>query len=342
MFLFRRGNIYYVEYLDPSTKKPKRVSTKQNSELKALEFAKSILPEKLSKDINFSATDELKVNAIDLNQFQDEYCRYAENLYSVKYVMSIKLSFREMLKIVGNRDLKHITTKEIDHFLIGKFRSSKHAAHLYLRTLKAAFNKAITWGYLEINPFIKIKIPKPPKNNPMFITESELELILSKTDNHDLSDIFKVAFFTGMRLGELTNLKARQVDLNNLLIRVSCDKNFQTKSKQERVIPLAKQIISIITDRVNSKQVYLFTKTGNIKYNEDYVSKKFKEAVYNTRLPDSIHFHTLRHSFASNLVRNGASLYIVKELLGHQSITTTQIYSHLSNQDLVEAINNYC
>jgi len=76
-----------------------------------------------------------------------------------------------------------------------------------------------------------------------------------------------------------------------------------------------------------------------IKLNEDYVSKQLKKAVRDSGLNDNIHFHTLRHSFASRLIQKGASVFVVKELFGHEDIKTTQIYSHLQTENLAEAIN---
>ncbi len=75
-----------------------------------------------------------------------------------------------------------------------------------------------------------------------------------------------------------------------------------------------------------------------IKLNEDFVSKQFKLAVRETGLDDNIHFHTLRQSFASRLAQKGVSLFVIKELLGHEDIKTTQIYSHLQTQNLEEAV----
>ncbi len=77
----------------------------------------------------------------------------------------------------------------------------------------------------------------------------------------------------------------------------------------------------------------------DIKLNEDYASKHFKKAVRDSGLNDNIHFHTLRHSFASRLIQKGASVFVVKELLGHEDIKTTQIYSHLKTENLAEAVN---
>ena len=83
---------------------------------------------------------------------------------------------------------------------------------------------------------------------------------------------------------------------------------------------------------------YVFNKNGE-RFKQGYVSKSFKRCVRSISLNDKIHFHTLRHSFASNLAQKGINLYIIQKLLGHSNITTTQIYSHLRTEDLVKAIN---
>jgi site-specific recombinase XerD len=87
------------------------------------------------------------------------------------------------------------------------------------------------------------------------------------------------------------------------------------------------------------KNPYVFYRIKGIKLNEDFVSRYFKKVVRLVGLPDDIHFHTLRHSFASNLVQRGISIYSVKELLGHKSIVTTMIYSHLNRESLIKAIS---
>ena len=83
---------------------------------------------------------------------------------------------------------------------------------------------------------------------------------------------------------------------------------------------------------------YVFSKIIGVKFNNDFVSKNFKKAVRKAKISEKVHFHTLRHSFASRLVQKGASIYIVKELLGHRDVTTTQIYSHLEQSNLKKVI----
>ena len=96
------------------------------------------------------------------------------------------------------------------------FNYSKYAAHLYLRTLKAAMQKAITWGYLENNPVKGIKLPKIPTKHPAFITSIELDRILENVSEKNMKDIIKIGFYTGMRLSEILHLKWPAVNFDSV------------------------------------------------------------------------------------------------------------------------------
>jgi len=128
-----------------------------------------------------------------------------------------------------------------------------------------------------------------------------------------------------MRLGEIINLKWKNVNLATKIITV-CDEEFITKGR-EKIIPVG-----------NS---YVFCKNNGEKFTGDYISQMFKRACKAAGMDSRIHFHTLRHSFASNLAQKGVSLYTIKELLGHSSISTTEIYSHLNIEALQKAIKTF-
>jgi len=194
-----------------------------------------------------------------------------------------------------------------------------------------------------VNPFTKVKFPKLSKPFPAFITEDELLIILSYTPYQHLKDIFTIGFYTGLRLGELLNMQWKWIDFFQNQITVKCDNDFQTKNKNERIVPMNEKVKTIIMRR-NGESIYhnhevVFYHKEGIKLNQGFVSKQFKKAVRKSNLNEKIHFHTLRHSFASLLVQKGVSLYIVKELLGHEDLATTQIYSHLQKQNLMDAVN---
>jgi integrase len=246
-------------------------------------------------------------------------------------------SLERFIKVVGSEtDVKDITRSMAESFVLNTYQRSKWSASLQLRHLKAIFNRAIDWGYINVNVFKGIKL-KIPVNNPVFINKKELELIVSKEGNHTLASLYRFAFYSGMRLSEIVNLEWEDVDLKNKLIQVKNKDGFTTKSKRERVIPISKPLKKILKS-VKSNGSYVFNKSGE-RFNPTYASRAFKRSVRFAGLDDKIHFHTLRHSFASNLAQRGVNLYVIQKLLGHSKITTTQIYSHLRTEDLVKAIN---
>ena len=249
-----------------------------------------------------------------------------------------------MLSYSKDIPLEDLDARLLDQFISKKFSTSPAAAHLYFRTLKAALSKAVVWGYIDENPLKKIKPPRLKKSLPVFISKSELELILDKSKTEMLKDLFTTAFYTGMRLGEIVNLVWDCVDFKRKVIIVKNINGFTTKNKKERVIPMNSKLYNLMMDRYSkSKNLsgndYIFYRVIGIKLTEDYVSKQFKKAVRGSGLNDKIHFHTLRHSFASRLIQKGVSVFVVKELLGHEDIKTTLIYSHLKTENLAEAVS---
>lgn len=280
----------------------------------------------------------------NLSSFITEYKNYVTNTYSANYLKkAVNPSFSQLQKCLADIPLEMITPKSIDQFISTIYAKSKFAASLYHRTLKAAFNKAVIWNYIQENPFNKIKTPKVTKSFPVYLSEAELILILNNTEDQLLKNIFTTAFYTGMRLNEILNMKWNWIDFSQDIITVKNSDEFKTKSKRERIIPIHQKVKSILQGYFplgnQPKTNLVFYRKKNIILNGEYISKQFKVAVRAAALNDDIHFHTLRHSFASNLVQRDVNLYVVKELLGHENIKTTQIYSHLTQSSLSKAVS---
>jgi len=334
MYLIRRKNgTYYVQFIDPKTNLNRRISTGTKSKAEALKFFK-----------NFDSGLTNEKDVLKISRFRDEYLKYVTNNRSPKYIKSIKLSFRQLLRYSKDIPLEDLDARILDQFVSKKFSTSPAAALLYFRTLKAALSKAVVWGYIDENPLKKIKPPRLKTSLPVFISKSEMELILDHTKTKMLKDLFTTAFYTGMRLGEIVNLVWDCVDFKRKVIVVKNINGFVTKSKKERIVPMNSILENLMKEKLRSvnkanSNDCIFYRIIGIKLNEDYVSKHFKRAVRATGLNNNIHFHTLRHSFASRLAQKGVSLFVIKELLGHEDIKTTQIYSHLQTENLTEAIN---
>ena len=278
-----------------------------------------------------------------LKQFQDEYLEAIRYTHKESYLQrSVKPAFKSLLNYTGNVPLSNLNIRLMEKYFNNSFHKSKYTTALYYRVLKAAFNKAIDWNYIDSNPIQKIKIPKIQKVKPVFISESELEIILNYVVPENLKDVYKFLFFTGLRAGELINLKWNNVNLNENILQIG-DENFQTKSKEIRFIPIPEPVknilINLFPNILKTKNNYVFKKSNGFPYSVNYLSKQFKKAVKQTNLDEKIHLHSLRHSFASNLVQKGVPLATIKELLGHSSISVTEIYAHVNFDTLRKAID---
>jgi site-specific recombinase XerD len=337
MYLVKNNKSSFYQLVYFVDAKRTTVSTRITSESEAKKFLANFSPAvKVEKPI--------KEKIITLTSFRDEYFEHIKLSKSKSYLRSVKLSFKHFLSFTGNLPLINIESHLLDRFITTTFSRSNSAASLYYRTLKAAFSKAESWGYISSNPFKKVKAPKVPKSHPQFITQEEFQIILSVTKRTDLKDIFVIAFYTGMRLGEILNMKWSWIDFSQKIITTKNSNGYSTKSKKERTIPMNEKVQQIINHKLtslngSSKENYIFQNSNCIKFNEDFISKQFKKIIRKAKLSDEIHFHTLRHSFASILVQRGVSLYVVKELLGHEDIKTTQVYSHLTQVSLLNAVN---
>ncbi len=198
MFFVKRKNIYYVQI--NSNGKPKRISTHAKNLREAKLFVEGILNG--SEERTFERSCALPENDVEayslktIGAFASEYADYIEKTKSAKYLRSVRLSFKRFNEIMGDMLLSNIKPRDVEMFILNVYREAKHAAHLYHRTLKAAFNKAIVWGYITKNPFVKVKPPKLPKSNPNFITYKELETILKVETDLQLKDIYIVTFYT--------------------------------------------------------------------------------------------------------------------------------------------------
>jgi len=305
-----------------------------------------------------SSTNE----AVTLRVFINEYSDLIKNSRSTAYYNSVISSLKHLTDYFGaQKILQTINMRDVESFVSYLQQKIKKGYRVYYRTLKAAFNKAIDWNYIKVNYFVKVKLPKKQKTQPAYINRDQLDEIVKGIENELVKDIVVFAFYTGMRLNEIMNLRWRNVNISSMVITVG-DESFTTKGKNQRFIPISSEVLEVLKKRekrnlicptniipinsINMNDEFVFVKENSNRITGDYVSKSFKRGCKASGAHNSIHFHSLRHSFASNLVQKGVPLYAVKELLGHSSISTTEIYSHLNMESLKDAIkkldtNNY-
>ncbi len=292
--------------------------------------------------------DEEKSSVYTLESFHSEYEAWAESECSKKYHLSINVAFKHCKEFYGSdKILSEISVCDVENLKAYLIKKAPKGYRVYLRTLKAAFNKALDWDYLKSNPFLKVKINKHQKEMPFFIGPAELDLILQKTQDKTHQDIFLFAFYTGCRLGEVVNLRWQNVDLENKRMLTIGDEHFLTKTRMQRKIPIHTKISQMLKARYSERLIpplptdFVFCKNNGFPFTGEYISKVFKKICRSLKIDEHVHFHTLRHSFASNLVQRGVPIYTLKDLLGHTSVKTTEIYAHNDDETLYKAISAF-
>lgn len=204
-----------------------------------------------------------------------------------------------------------------------------------LSTLKAFFKFLLKEGITSSNAASKIKPIKTPSRLPEFIEPEKLNLILDTTfDNENFSSlletlIVELFYGTGIRLSELLNLKNQDIDLHLNEIKVI------GKGNKQRLIPLNNTLIRLIPfysskkDDLNSNnQDYFFVKEDNQKVSKSFVYRTVKKKLNEINTQTKTSPHVLRHTFATHLLNSGADLNAIKDLLGHSSLASTQVYTH--------------
>lgn len=210
-----------------------------------------------------------------------------------------------------------------------------------IASIKGFFKYVSANREIKANPALAINSPKFPKRLPKVITFEEIKKLLNNRLTVKEKAVFELLYATGLRVSELVNLEIKNVDFKNNLIKTT------GKGSKERFVPVGKKAKAALNEYLKQRELILKTKFGsNYKENAIFINDNGKKItrqwVYNfiKKQGETIHKqispHTIRHSFATHLLENGADLRAVQELLGHSSVVTTQLYTHISKKRLKE------
>ena len=205
-------------------------------------------------------------------------------------------------------------------------------------SLRGFFKWATSSGILEKNPAATLEQPKTPQRLPKVVSVKEIDEMLHNNLTPLEHVMMELLYSCGLRVSELVNLKLNDIDLSSKYVRCF------GKGSKERIIPIGEQAKTVVKEYFPTrdllvKKYNLTTKNLLIKDNGHFVTR---QDVYNfihaqgKLIHKNISPHTLRHSFATHLLENGADLRVVQELLGHSDVSTTQLYTHISKKRLKE------
>ena len=245
-----------------------------------------------------------------------------------------------------------ISYEHLQEFLyqVSKINYSERTQARWISSIKGFFSFLLEDELREDNPSALLETPKLGLYLPDTLSLEEIEKLISATEeNTDLVKrnrcMIEVLYGCGLRVSELTELQISNINFKENYLKI------QGKGDKVRFVPLADYTADFIKNYINnirSKQKInpkhsdiLFLNSRGAQISRQMVFLIIKEIVRKAGIQKNISPHTFRHSFATHLLQNGADLRFIQEMLGHSSITTTEIYTHLNTEELHETILKY-
>ena len=283
-----------------------------------------------------------------MNENLENYRNYLkyERAYSDNTVgayMNDLNKYEEFLK----KDILKSDTEDLEKYLkYIKNLESTTVAHK-ITSIKSYFNYNIKREIVSVNPADKVSRPKLTKHLPEYLTEEEvgklLDVEVKSPYDYRNKTILELLYSSGIRISELVNIKTPNYDSEECLIRI------MGKGSKERIVPLGDYAVNIMNDYMNNYRPlinkkhtdYVFVNNRGDKISRQFIFKVIKKEALKKGIKKDISPHTLRHTFATHLLKNGADLRIIQELLGHENISTTQIYTHVTNNKLKSDYETY-
>ena len=271
--------------------------------------------EYLSKELNFSSN-----TIISYRQGLADFFCFGEK-HKIDYKNLKREDVRKYLKYLDDCKLKNSTIAR------------------RISAIRSFYNYLLSNGVVENNIFNNVRNPKLEKKLPNYLSYEELAIIL---DNIDMSTeigvrnrlIIEMFYATGCRVSELINIKMSDINTTNKSIKI------MGKGSKERIVYYGEYAEDYLNKYLNTGfnkgSKYLFLNDKREKFSIQEVEQVIHKLIEHLAIKTHVTPHTLRHTFATHLLNNGADIKSVQELLGHASLNTTGIYTHVSNERLKE------
>jgi integrase/recombinase XerC len=257
-------------------------------------------------------------------------------LTTKSYETDLEQFFSYLIKEIGDIPPVNVSTIHIRGFIASLMEKglSPRSVNRKLSSLKSFYKYLLRNQYITSNPASKIQGPKTPKRLAVFIDESQAENIYNhftfKEGFEGMRDklIIDILYQAGLRRAELMGLKESDIDLFNMQLKVLGKRN------KERIIPfshdLKRNLQMYLTVKKESRlnNPFLLVTPKNMQVSASHITKIVREVLGSVSTNKKKSPHVLRHTFATHLLNNGADINAVKELLGHASLSATQIYTH--------------
>lgn len=250
--------------------------------------------------------------------------------YSQNTIRCYSQEFAQFLYFLNEKDAQICSEVEVKSFLlhcINNLKLKENTLHSRISGIKFYFEQVLFASKI----FLEIPRPKKQLKLPKALNTSEVKLIFEVTKNLKHNTILKLCYGMGLRLSEITNLKISDIDSKTMQVHIQCG-----KGKKDRYVNLPESILEQLRDyyREYKPKEYLFEGQYGGQYSTRTIQKTFKISLREAKIIKKVGIHSLRHSFATHLLENGTDIRFIQELLGHNDIKTTFIYTNVTDKSL--------
>ena len=324
MRIYQRKSVWYIDYSFNGRRVRKKVGTSK----KMAELALNQVEISITKGEFLGIKVPTKMI---FDKLCEQYLEYSKAHKTERSYLRDMTSIKILLSSFGDKLISEISVHELElHKSIRREVVRPASVNREISCIKHMFNKAVQWGYIAENPFRSVLRFKEPPGRTRYLSQNEITRLLDCC-SVQTRQIVIVALNTGMRRGEILNLKWSDVEMRRRTITVR-----HTKNNEIRTIPMNDVLYETLSNMgPQLPDQYIFVNRDGKRLTT--IKTGFRAALRRAGIKD-FRFHDLRHTFASYLVMSGADIQTVQRLLGHKDIKMTARYSHLSDSHLREAI----
>lgn len=261
--------------------------------------------------------------------------------------------FQTFLKDSGDDDLLKVTVTDSRIYLgyLSENKYSRSSISRKISSIRAFYQFLLQNNLIDLNPFAYLNVKKKDLTLPKFFYNEEMEVLFKTVDGTEPLDIrnmalLEVLYGTGIRVSECQQIKLEHIDFEMSVLFV------KGKGNKERYVPFGYYAAQALKNYINgarselmvkshSVHNYLFVNSRGEHITTEGISYILNQLIKKSSLNSDIHPHMLRHTFATHLLNNGADMRTVQELLGHQSLSSTQIYAHVTKEHLQQSYNQF-
>lgn len=291
-----------------------------------------------------------------IQEVLDEYLRYLQALgKSSNTTEAYRRDLNQFTDFISDKYENNISLQDIDRHIIRDFMgflsvsldNSNRSISRKLTALKGLFKYCVIHKYISANPALTMKNPKYEKKIPQFFSEKDMELLLSLPDLSSKFGVRNLAilelfYSSGLRISEMITLNLTSLDFPQKFIKV------HGKGDKTRLVPIGSKATETIQNYLALRESFTSKYSGDFLFLSRsgkpldrrelaIILSQYLELVGQKK---GYSPHTLRHTFATHLLSNGADLRAIQEMLGHANLSTTEIYTHVSMKDLTNTVNN--